>query len=312
MSTQSPRVSIAIPLYNEEQGVSELLRRIRAVVEQLPGGPHELVLVDDGSSDRTFELIAAAATQESTIVAISLSRNFGHQSALSAALDNVTGDLVIVMDGDLQDCPEVIPELIAKHNQGYDVVYAQRLVRREGWILRSCYFWFYRLQSVLSNLRVPLDAGDFALLSRCVVDELRHLPEHHRYLRGLRAWVGFRQTGIKVERSERFAGESKYTLRRLLGLALDGIFAFSVVPLRVAMILGLLTTLLSLLFAVYSLYVKIFSHRSPEGFTALILVIVFVSGVQLLFLGMIGEYLGRVYEEAKGRPHYIIAKKIRR
>ena len=312
MTIQFPRVSIAIPLYNEEQGVAELLRRVRAVLEQLPGGPHELVLVDDGSSDRTFELIAAAATQESNIVAISLSRNFGHQSALSAALDHVMGDLVIVMDGDLQDCPDIIPEFIDKHQQGFDVVYAQRSLRKEGWFLRSCYFLFYRVLSFFSNTRLPLDAGDFALLSRRVVDELRHLPEHHRYLRGLRAWVGFRQTGVLVERSERFSGESKYTFRKLFGLGLDGIFAFSVVPLRVATILGLLTTFLSLLFGAYSLYVKIFLNRSPEGFTALILVIIFVSGVQLLFLGMIGEYLGRVYEETKGRPHYIISKVIGR
>ena len=310
--SEPPRVSIAVPLYNEEQGIPELLRRVRAVLEQLPGGPHELVLVDDGSSDRTFELIAAAAHPGSNIVAISLSRNFGHQSALSAALDHVTGDLVIAMDGDLQDCPEMIPKFIAKHNQGFDVVYAQRLVRKEGWILRSCYFLFYRLLLFFSNIRLPLDAGDFALLSRRVVDELRHLPEHHRYLRGLRAWVGFRQIGIQVERSERFSGESKYTFRKLLSLAFDGIFAFSVVPLRVVTIFGLATTLLALLFAAYSLYVKIILDRSPEGFTALILVIIFVSGVQLLSLGMIGEYIGRVYEETKGRPHYIISKMIGR
>jgi glycosyltransferase involved in cell wall biosynthesis len=267
-----------------------------------------VVLVDDGSSDRTFELIAAAASQESAIVAISLSRNFGHQSALSAALDHVTGDLVIVMDGDLQDCPEIIPEFIAKHDQGFDVVYAQRSFRKEGWILRSCFFLFYRVLLFFSNTPLPLDAGDFALLSRRVVDELRRLPEHNRYLRGLRAWVGFRQTGIVVERLERFSGESKYTFRKLLDLAFDGIFAFSIVPLRVAAILGALSTLLSLFFAAYSLYVKVVLNQSPEGFTALILVMIFFFGVQLLFLGLIGEYLGRVYDETKGRPHYIIAE----
>jgi polyisoprenyl-phosphate glycosyltransferase len=312
MTTQCPRVSVAIPLYNEEQGIEELLRRVRKVLEQLPGGPHEVVLVDDGSSDGTFDLIAAAATQDPTIVAISLSRNFGHQSALSAALDHVTGDLVIVMDGDLQDCPEMIPKFVAKYNQGFDVVYAQRSVRKEGWILRLCYFLFYRLLLFFSNIRLPLDAGDFALLSRRVVNELQSLPEHHRYLRGLRTWVGFRQTGIQVERSERFSGESKYTFRKLFALAFDGIFAFSVVPLRVVTILGFVTTLLALLFAAYSLYVKLLLNRSPEGFTALILVVILVSGVQLLSLGMIGEYIGRVYEETKGRPHYIISKKVGR
>jgi polyisoprenyl-phosphate glycosyltransferase len=312
MTNQHPRVSIAIPLYNEEEVISELLQRVRAVLEQLPGGPHELVLVDDGSSDRTFELIAATASHEPNTVAISFSRNFGHQAALSAALEHVTGDIVILMDGDLQDCPEVIPEFISKYYQGFDVVYAQRSVRKEGLALRSCYFLFYRLLSLFSNIRLPVDAGDFSLLSRRVVDELRQLPEHQRYLRGLRAWVGFRQTGLRVERSERFDGESKYTFRKLLSLAFDGMFAFSVVPLRVATVLGLSTVVLSLLFAAYSLYVKIVLDRSPEGFTAIILVIVFVSGVQLLFLGMIGEYIGRVYEETKGRPNYIISKKIGR
>jgi dolichol-phosphate mannosyltransferase len=214
------------------------------------------------------------------------------------------------MDGDLQDSPEMIPEFLARYHQGYDVVYAQRSDRKEGFILRCCYFLYYRLLLLFSHIRLPLDAGDFALLSRRVVDELKNLPEHHRYLRGLRTWVGFRQIGIEVVRSERYSGQSKYTFRKLLGLAFDGIFAFSVVPLRVVTILGLATTLVALMFAAYSLYLKLILHRSPEGFTALILVIVFVSGVQLLSLGMIGEYIGRVYEETKGRPHYIISRKI--
>jgi polyisoprenyl-phosphate glycosyltransferase len=306
------RISIGIPLYNEERLIPELLRRVREVLDKIPGGPHELILVDDGSSDGTFASIAEAATQDPRIVAISLSRNFGHQSAVSAAIDNVTGDVVIIMDGDLQDSPEVIFDFINKHKQGFDVVYAQRSRRKEGWLLRSCYFLYYRFLSFFSNIGIPLDAGDFALISRRVVEELRSLPEHHRYLRGLRTWVGFQQIGIPVERSERFSGESKYTFRKLFSLALDGIFAFSVVPLRLATILGLFTILGSVLFAVYSVYVKFFLDRSPEGFTALILVITFVSGIQLLFLGVIGEYLGRVYEETKGRPNYIISKVIGR
>jgi glycosyltransferase involved in cell wall biosynthesis len=306
------RISIGIPLYNEERLIPELLRRVREVLDKVPGGPHELVLVDDGSSDGTFASIAEAAAQDPRVVAISLSRNFGHQSAVSAALDNVTGDIVVIMDGDLQDSPEVIFDFINKYKQGFDVVYAQRSDRKEGWVLRTCYFLFYRLLGFFANIRLPVDAGDFALISRRVVEELRRLPEHHRYLRGLRTWVGFRQIGVPVERSERFLGESKYTFHKLLSLALDGIFAFSVVPLRLATILGFLTILGSVLFAAYSVYVKFFLDRSPEGFTALILVITFVSGIQLLFLGIIGEYLGRVYEETKGRPNYIISKIIGR
>jgi polyisoprenyl-phosphate glycosyltransferase len=306
------RLSIAIPLYNEEPIVPELLRQVRVVLDEIPGGPHELVLVDDGSSDRTFEVITEAATEDSRIVAISLSRNFGHQSAVSAALDNVTGDAVVIMDGDLQDSPEVIRDFIREHKRGFDVVYAQRIRRREGWLLRSCYFLFYRLISLFSNLRLPLDAGDFALLSRRVIDELRLLPEHHRYLRGLRTWVGFRQTGIRVARSERFAGSSKYSFTKLLGLAFDGIFAFSIIPLRVATVFGFLTIFVSCVFATYSIYVRVFLDQSPQGFTALILIMTFLSGVQLLFLGVIGEYLGRVYEETKSRPHYIVGKIVRR
>jgi glycosyltransferase involved in cell wall biosynthesis len=302
------RVSVAIPLYNEEQVLPELLRRVRIVLDQIPGGPHEIVLVDDGSSDRTFEVITEAAAEDPRIAAISLSRNFGHQSAISAALDNVSGDAVIVMDGDLQDSPEIICDFIREYNRGFDVVYAQRIGRKEGCLLRSCYFLFYRLLALFSNLRLPVDAGDFALLSRRVIDELRLLPEHHRYLRGLRAWVGFRQTGIPVTRSERFSGRSKYSFTKLLGLAFDGIFAFSVIPLRVATVFGLLTIFCSCLFAAYSIYIRVFLGQSPKGFTALILVMTFLSGVQLLFLGVIGEYLGRVYEETKSRPHYIVDK----
>lgn len=302
------RVSVAIPLYNEESIIPELLCRVRNVLDEIPGGPHEIVLVDDGSSDRTFEIVAQVAARDRRIVAISLSRNFGHQSAVSAALDNVTGDAVIVMDGDLQDSPEVIRDFIKEYNRGFDVVYAQRIGRKEGWPLRLCYFLFYRLLALFSNLRLPLDAGDFALLSRRVIDEMQRLPEHHRYLRGLRAWVGFRQTGIRVERSERFLGTSKYSFMKLLGLAFDGIFAFSIIPLRVATVFGLATIFFSCAFAAYSMYVRVFLDQSPQGFTALILVMTFLSGVQLLFLGVIGEYLGRVYEETKGRPHYIVGK----
>lgn len=306
------RVSVAVALYNEEEVIPELLRRVLTVLDKIPGGPHELVLVDDGSSDRTFELIAAAATQTPNIIAISLSRNFGHQSALSAALDHITGDIVIIMDGDLQDCPEIIPQFVDKYTEGFDVVYAQRLRRKEGWIRRMCYFLFYRFIFVLSETKLPLDVGDFSLLSRRVVEELRRLPEHHRYLRGLRAWVGFHQTGITVERLKRFSGTSKYSFRKLCNLAFDGIFAFTAIPLRLAAILGFVTVMVTVMFATYSVYVKVVLDRSPEGFTALILVISFVSGVQLLFLGIIGEYLSRIYEEAKGRPHYIVSKVISR
>jgi dolichol-phosphate mannosyltransferase len=305
------RVSVAVPLFNEELGVAELVRRVSAVLAALPGGPHEMVFVDDGSSDRTFEILTEAAGRDSRIVAISLSRNFGHQAALSAALDHVSGDVVMVMDGDLQDPPEAIPRFVEEQRKGFDVVYARRVRRKEGWLLRLSYFVFYRLIAAVSNVYLPLDSGDFALLSRRVVEHLRAMPEHHRYLRGLRTWVGFRQTGIPIERSERSAGRSKYGAIRLFRLAFDGIFAFSMAPLRAASLLGLATIAGSLAFAAYAVYVKVVLGRSPTGFTALIVALSLLSGVQLLVLGVIGEYIGRVYDETKGRPNYVVGRVVR-
>jgi dolichol-phosphate mannosyltransferase len=214
------------------------------------------------------------------------------------------------MDGDLQDAPEEIPRFLEKHFEGYDVVYAQRTRRKESWVLRACYFLFYRLVARLSDVRLPLDAGDFGLMSRRVVEHLRRMPEHHRYLRGLRSWVGFRQTGIEVERAGRHAGQSKYGFLRLLKLASDGLFAFSIVPIRAAAMLGAFTVALSMLFALYSIFAKLVLSGSPKGFTAEVLLITFLSGVLLFFLGIIGEYVGRVYEEVKGRPLYIVGRLI--
>ncbi len=286
----------------------ELLQRLRAVLDRLPGGPHEMLFVDDGSNDRTFEMLAQAAREDSRIAAISLSRNFGHQAAITAALDYVTGDAAVVMDGDLQDVPEAIPEFVEKFRQGFDVVYAQRVRRKEPLLLRICYFVFYRMMARLSDIRLPLDSGDFGLMSRRVVDQVRKMPEHHRYLRGMRSWVGFRQTGVPVERAERHSGRSKYSVLRLTKLALDGIFAFSIVPIRAAAMFGAFVMLLSSLYVLYSLYAKIFLQKSPQGFTALIVAVTFLSGIVLFFLGVIGEYVGRIYEETKARPQYVIGK----
>jgi polyisoprenyl-phosphate glycosyltransferase len=302
-----PRVSVAIALYNEEEVLPELLARLTAVLDDLPGGPHEMVLVDDGSSDRTWERLSSAAAADPRIVGISLSRNFGHQAALSAALDNITGDVVIVMDGDLQDRPEEIPRFLEGYTEGFDVVYATRVGRQERWLLRACYFLFYRLMALVADLRMPLDSGDFALLSRRVVDRINALPERNRYLRGLRTWIGFQQTGIPVKRDARAAGKPAYTVGKLIKLALDGLFAFSVAPLRAAAVIGGFATAGASVFAAYSIFIRVFLGQSPQGFTALIVAITFFSGVQLMFLGLIGEYVGRVYDEAKGRPHYVVS-----
>jgi glycosyltransferase involved in cell wall biosynthesis len=242
---------------------------------------------------------------------VSLSRNFGHQAALTAALDFVSGDVIVAMDGDLQDRPETIPALLAKHREGYDVVYAQRVKRKERWPLRLSYFLFYRLLASLADMRLPLDSGDFALMSRRVVEQMRAAPERHRYLRGLRSWVGFRQTGVPVERDERFAGASQYSFLKLLKLASDGLFSFSVVPLRAMAMLGLLAILLSGGFSLYTLYAKLVLDRAPAGFTAMMLFVSFLSGVHLFFLGVIGEYVGRIYEETKRRPVYVVGSIVR-
>jgi glycosyltransferase involved in cell wall biosynthesis len=306
------RLSVAIPVHNEEVVLPEFLRRLRAVLDSLPGGPHEMVFVDDGSTDRTFEILGDAAQQDSRILVFSLSRNFGHQAAITAALDHVTGEAAVVMDGDLQDIPEVIPQFVEKYQQGFDVVHAQRVRRKEPWPLRLSYFVFYRMMAALSDIRLPVDSGDFGLMSRRVIDQLKRMPEHHRYLRGMRSWVGFRQSGLVVERAARHSGRSKYGLMRLLKLAADGIFAFSIVPIRVTALFGAAVMFFSSLYVLYALYAKIFQQKSPQGFTALLVAVTFLSGILLFFLGVIGEYVGRIYEETKARPQYIIGRSVGR
>jgi polyisoprenyl-phosphate glycosyltransferase len=306
------RISVAIPLHNEEAVISELLSRLKRTLSSLEGGPHEIVLVDDGSTDSTASFLEEAARNDARLVVVILSRNFGHQAALTAALDHVSGDAVVLMDADLQDRPETIPLFLEKYRQGYDVVYAQRMNRKEPFWLRASYKAFYRLLGTISDMQIPIDAGDFGLVSRRVVIELRRLGEHHRYLRGLRSWVGFRQIGVEVERDARFAGKAKYNVRRLFKLAFDGIFSFSTLPIRAAGLFGIVALAVSGAYSLYTLYAKLVLHISPQGFTAIIILVTFLSGVQLTFLGVIGEYLGRVYEETKTRPVYIVDRVTRR
>lgn len=299
------RISVVIPLYNEEAVIDELLARVLDVFDELPGGPHELVLVNDGSRDRTMAAVRQAVSRDDRIVAVDLSRNFGHQLALSAGLDHATGDVVVMMDGDLQDRPEAIPIFLDAWANGADVVYAVRERRKESWLLRACYRSFYRTISRMSDLRLPEDAGDFCLMSREVTDAIINAHESHRYLRGLRAWAGYTQVGIPVERDARFAGEAKYTFRSLFRLAFDGIFSFSTIPLRVASWVGL--SIVGVSAALLAFFVVAWSlGYAPQGFTALATSIAFFSGVQLLFLGVIGEYVGRIYQQVKGRPNYLV------
>jgi dolichol-phosphate mannosyltransferase len=302
------RVSAVVPVFNEQELVEELLDRMLAMLGALPGGPHELVVVDDGSTDATPRLLDERAARESRLRVVHLSRNFGHQAALAAGLDHAAGDWIAVLDGDLQDPPEEVPRLLEKAAAGYDVVYARRVLRKETWLLRLCYSLSYRLIAALSKTAIPLDAGDFAVMSRRVVAAVRAAPEQQPYLRGLRAWVGFRQVGLDVERHERSRGRSKYSFGRLLQLLFDGLFGFSVAPLRAATVLGCGTILLSGIYLAYALAVRLFLGEAPRGFTALIAAIVFLAGVQLVFLGLIGEYVGRTFEQVKGRAVYVVER----
>jgi polyisoprenyl-phosphate glycosyltransferase len=300
------RVTIAAPIHNEEAVLPELLRRVLAVLDQTPGGPHEFLVVDDGSRDGSVRILEEAAQRDPRVRVVVLSRNFGHQAAVSAAFDHATGDVMMVMDGDLQDAPEALPVLLARLDQGYDVVYVRRAQRKESVWLRASYHLAYRLIASLSQLALPVDAGDFALLSRRAVDAVRALPERQRYLRGLRSWIGFRQTGEVIERHARAAGESKYSVGALVALALDGTFAFSTAPLRFIGALGGMVLVFAGLFSLYAIVVRVVLGQSPQGFTALTVLVTVIGGMILMSLWIIGEYVGRIYEEVKRRPVYLV------
>lgn len=305
VTLQPMNLTIAVPVYNEESNLPELYRRLKTVLQGIPG-QHQLLFVNDGSSDGTGEILSAMVLCDPQVRAVHFARNFGHQAALSAALDHAEGDAVVLMDGDLQDTPESIPKFVAEHQRGFDVVYAIRTKRKEGWLLRSAYASFYWLISRISDVDLPQGAGDFGLMSARVLRIVRACPERHRYLRGLRRWAGFRQTGIEVERDARYRGESKYNWLKLFRLAADGIFSFSAVPLRAASWMGMLTIFGAAMFTMYATVAHLFFSRSPQGFTALITAITFLAGVQLIFLGVIGEYIGRIYEQVKQRPLYLV------
>ena len=308
---QLSSLTVAIPAFNESAVLPELARQLCAVLDRLPGVDARVLLVDDGSTDGSRSIIERLVEKDARFEAVFLSRNFGHQAALTAALDHATGDATIVMDADLQDDPELIPELVARYEEGYDVVYAVRRHRQEPLAFRFAYWTFYRLLRRMSRVSIPTDAGDFGLMSRRVVEAVRATPERQRYLRGLRAWVGFKQTGSEVDRPARAADKSKYGTLKLVQLAMDGVFAFSLVPLRLATLLGALAIAVALVWALVVVVAKLAMDRSPQGFSAVIITIVFMSGANLFFLGVIGEYVGRTYEESKGRPQYLVDRILR-
>lgn len=302
-----PAITVAVPLFNEEPGVEQLLKRVSGVLEDLPrSDEHEILCVDDGSDDGTLDALLQMRSPYPNLRIISLTRNFGHQAALSAALDAARGEAVFIIDGDLQDDPSLLPRFVEEYVNGADVVYAVRRQRPESLWLRAAYAIHYRLLKLMSNTAIPLDAGDFSLLSRQTVDHMKTLPERQRYLRGLRAWVGLKQVGIAVERGERFAGSSKYSIRDLVRLSLDGLLAFSIIPLRIATFVGAATVVAGAGYGIFVLIARI-AGAAPQGFATLALLQVIFAGMILLVLGVIGEYIGRIYEEVKRRPVYLIA-----
>jgi len=309
-------ISIVVPAYNEEDGIAELHRRI-AAASPAWGEEFELLIVDDGSRDRTLEMCEQIAATDERLKVISLSRNFGHQAAVSAGLMHARGNIVVVMDADLQDPPEELHPFIGKIREGWDVVYAIRKKRKEGPLKRACYWAYYRILKRLAVLDIPLDAGDFCVMRGEVVDAINRLPERNRFVRGLRSWVGFRQTGLAYERQSRFAGEPKYDFRRLLRLAFDGIFNFSYRPLQLIMSIGLMLAVLCLFGAVFVVIQYLsdwtiagFNPRASTGWTSLIFVVLFFSAVNLMCMGILGEYIGRLFEEVKHRPVWIVKKRI--
>jgi dolichol-phosphate mannosyltransferase len=297
--------SVVVPVLNEAASLEELHRRLRAVMESL-GGTFEIVFVDDGSSDGTVDALRQLHRRDPHVRAVILSRNFGHQRAVTSGLAYALGQAVIVMDGDLQDPPEVIPRLVAKWRAGHEVVYAVRRYRPEGVLRRAAYKGFYRVLARIADIDIPLDTGDFSLIDRRVVDVMNQMPERNRFVRGLRAWVGFRQTGIEYDREARKAGASKYSPTKLVALALDGLVSYSYAPLRLVSQLGIVTWFCSLIGLAYLIVGRLVGSNIPAGWTSLIVTILFLGGIQLLALGILGEYLGRTLEEVKQRPHFVV------
>jgi polyisoprenyl-phosphate glycosyltransferase len=310
MSRAVPAVSVVLPCYNERDNLDPLSERLAPLLEKLAGGRFEVIVVDDASTDGSAERLDALAAADPRFKVIHFSRNFGHQAALSAGLDASTGDAVVLMDADLQDPPEVIEAFLERWRAGFAVVYGVRRRRKEGPLKRAAYSVFYRSLRAMSQIDLPLDAGDFCLMDRAVVEAVRGLPESQRFLRGLRSWVGFRQVGVEYERAGRHAGEPKYTFRKLVKLALSGYIGFSTVPLRLASWLGLAAAIGGFALAAFSLATRILGIPAPHGWASTVAIILFVGGVQLVVLGVMGEYLGRVLDEVRRRPSYVVRSRV--
>jgi len=301
-----PVFSIIAPIFNERESMPELLRRVSAVMDGL-GEAWELILVDDGSSDGSTDEIRRLAAQDEHIRPVIFARNFGHQIAVTAGLDYSRGDAVVIIDSDLQDPPEVIAELVAKWREGYEVVYAVRAEREgESWFKTFTASLFYRLIFRITDIKIPLDTGDFRLMDRKVVDVMNSMRERDRFLRGMSAWVGFKQVGVAYKRAARFAGSTKYPFRKMLKLALNAITGFSYFPLQVATYIGFIAAGLSILMIPVVIIMRALTASQFVGQASTLVAVLFLGGVQLISLGILGEYIGRIYDEVKGRPLYIV------
>ncbi len=304
-----PEIGLVIPCYNEESVLNSLVERLNRLCTASEF-TIRILFVNDGSSDRTRDMLRQICAEHRHISCIHFSRNFGHQAAVSAGLMHVKGDASVVLDADLQDPPEVIPAMVEKWLEGYDVVYGVRRKRKEGFLLKTAYFLFYRIMKKLVPFNVPLDAGDFALVDRRVIDAINQLPEKTRFVRGLRGWVGYKQIGLPYERDSRQAGDSKYSYLKLFKLALDGIIAYSTIPLRIGIWVGTVSAISGLFYFLYVIYSKLVMDSNPSGWASLSSIILVLGGVQLLVLGIIGEYIGRIFDEVKARPSYIIEETV--
>ena len=299
-------LSVIVPCYNEEESLPELHRRVSMVCHDCVGDSYELVLVNDGSNDSTWEIMCRLSEIDKHVVAVDLSRNHGHQIALSAGLQICRGERVFIIDADLQDPPEVLPKMMERMDRGFDVVYGQRIKREgENIFKKSSAFAFYRLLNSLAEINIPQDTGDFRLMSRRAVDILNSMPEHHRFIRGMVSWIGMRQDALLYERAARFAGKTKYPLNKMIRFALDAITGFSIRPLRMASYLGFCFGIVTMLLMIY-VFIQYFRGYNIEGWTSLAIIILSLGTVQLFVAGIMGEYLGRLYIQSKGRPIFLI------
>lgn len=306
------KISIVIPMYYEEQVAEECYKRVTGVIKEIKEYDYEIIFINDGSKDKTLEILENISKEDRKVKIISFSRNFGHQAAVTAGLKYVTGDTVVIMDADLQDPPELIPDMLKKWEEGYEVIYGKRKTRDgESAFKLFTAKAFYTTLNKLSDVEIPKDTGDFRLVDRKVVDVINALPEHNKFLRGLFSWVGFKQIPFEYERKERIAGKTKYPLGKMLKLAQDGIFSFSTKPLRIVGTMGIISILISIIILVYSILSYFFNwNELTAGWTSMMVTMTFLGGMILISLWMIGEYVGRIYDETKRRPEFIIEKTI--